>query len=141
MEPTRLYTAKVEKYKKAILSFNSALGADLSLFEPVLSDLIMNGQVQKFEYCSELMWKALRLLLVINNNISAKSPKEVVKEFCNCGYADEKQYEVLLKILENMNRLSHVYNEEVFFDIHSKLKEYNLVMNEALNILEKVSII
>lgn len=122
-----------------MISFNTALGPDLSLFEPVLSDLIMNGQVQKFEYCSELMWKALRLLLVINNNISAKSPKEVIKEFYNCGYADEKQYEVLLKILEDRNRLSHVYNEEVFLDIHSKLKEYNVTMNEALRILEKVS--
>lgn len=82
----------------------------------------------------------MKLLLKINNNIAANSPRDAVKEFYNCGYINENQYEIMIGVLDDRNKLSHVYNEEVFEDIHPKLESYNKIMNEVLNILEKVSI-
>jgi nucleotidyltransferase substrate binding protein (TIGR01987 family) len=140
LEQAGLYRAKVEKFKKALLSFNSAMGQDLSLFEPVVNDILINGQVQKFEYCSELMWKTIRTLIRINNEISAKSPKDAVKEFYNCGYIEENDLEIMVNILEDRNKLSHVYNEEIFLQVHGRLSSYREVMNKVLKILEKVSI-
>ena len=140
MEQTELYKAKVKKYKKALLSFNAAMEQDLSLFEPVINDILINGQVQKFEFCSELMWKTVRSLIIINNKIPVKSPKDAVKEFFNCGYVSEGEYESLINILDDRNVLSHVYNEEIFTEVHKKLPGYKDVMNYVLNILEKVSI-
>lgn len=140
MEQTGLYRAKVEKYKKALAGFNKLFEKELMLFDPVINDAIMNGQLQKFEYCSELMWKAVRQLLVINNNVSPKSPRDSIKEFFNCEYIRSAQYETMIKILEDRNKLSHVYDEEVFTEVHSRLKEYKEIMNDVLIILEKVSI-
>ncbi len=140
MEQAGLYRAKVDKYKKALTGFNKLFEKDLMLFDPVINDAIMNGQLQKFEYCSELMWKAIRLLLQMNNSISSKSPRDVIKEFFNSGYIDSGKYEILLNIIEDRNKLSHMYNEEVFTEVHARLKDYVQVMNEVLTILEEVSI-
>ena len=141
MEQTGLHKAKVDKFKKALSGFSLLFEKDLMLFDPVINDVIMNGQLQKFEYCSELMWKALRSHLINSNNISPRSPRDTVKEFFNCGYIGSQHYEELLKILEDRNTLSHVYSEEVFIEIHSRLKDHNKAMKEVLIILEKDSII
>lgn len=85
MEQTGLYRANVDKYKKALTGFNKFFEKDLMLFDPVINDAILNGQLQKFEYCSELMWKVIKQLLIINNDISPKSPRDAIKEFFNCG--------------------------------------------------------
>lgn len=50
------------------------------------------------------------------------------------------QYEVLINILEDRNKLSNVYNEEVFLEVHARLNDYKDIMNEVLIILDKVSI-
>jgi len=141
LEQAGLHKAKVARFKKALSGFSLLFEKDLMLFDPVINDAIMNGQLQKFEYCSELMWKAIRSQLIISSGISPRSPRESIKEFFNCGYINSAQYEILIKILEDRNTLSHVYNEEVFAEIHSRLKEHNFVMNEVLLILEKDSII
>ncbi|MBZ0202195.1 MAG: nucleotidyltransferase substrate binding protein [Ignavibacteria bacterium] len=140
MEQAGLYRAKVEKYKKALTGFNRLFEHDMALFDPVITDAIMNGQLQKFEYCSELMWKAIRLLIRQRNKISPKSPRDAVKEFFNCGYINSSQYETMIQILDDRNKLSHVYNEDVFTEVYSRIGEFKVVMNDVLTILEKVSI-
>lgn len=140
MEQAGLYRAKVTKFKQALTGFSRLFEKDLMLFDPLINDVIMNGQLQKFEYCSELMWKAIRALLIINNDISPSSPRGAIKEFFNCKYINTKQYEVLINILDDRNKLSHVYNENIFQEIHSRLNEYNNTMKEVLTILENVSI-
>jgi len=141
LEQAGLYRAKVEKFKKALTGFSKLFEKDLMLFDPVINDAIMNGQLQKFEYCSELMWKAIRALLLYNNGINAGSPRGAVKEFFNCHYINSELYEKAMIILEDRNKLSHVYSEQVFEEVHSRLKEHNKTLQEVLTILEKVSII
>jgi nucleotidyltransferase substrate binding protein (TIGR01987 family) len=135
-----LFKARVEKYKKALQGFNKLFDRDLTLFDDVINDAIMNGQVHKFEYCSELMWKSVKELLRINNNISARSPRDTIKEFLNCGYVNAGMYETLVNILDDRNKLSHIYTDDIMEEIHPKLKDYNTAMNEVLKILETVTI-
>ena len=46
----------------------------------------------------------------------------------------------MIQILDDRNKLSHVYNEDVFTEVYSRIGEFKVVMNDVLTILEIVSI-
>ena len=52
------------------------------------------------------------------------------------GIISEDEYELLLEMLDDRNRLSHIYKEEFFNEIHSKLSNYLFVMKKVENILK-----
>ena len=89
MESTETYQAKLEVVRKAIISFGKLLAVDLSLFREVIADGIKNGQIQKFEYCTELLWKQIKRFLLERDGIDASTPKDAIKEFYLAGYVSE----------------------------------------------------
>jgi nucleotidyltransferase substrate binding protein (TIGR01987 family) len=135
-----LYRSKVEKYKKALIGFNKLFERDLSLFDEVINDALRNGQIHKFEYCSELMWKSVKMLLSINNNVTPRSPRDSIKEFLNCGYINAETYETMTIMLDDRNRLSHMYKDDILDEVYARLQEYKTTMNKVLTILEEVTI-
>lgn len=129
-------SAKVETFSKASASFQKLLKADISNLDEVIRDGVKNGQIQKFEYCAELMWKTLKLYLTEVKGIEARSPKEVVKAFYRYTSIGEEKYEILIQIIEDRNRLSHLYREELFNEVYRKLAVYSEVFEELLNIIK-----
>jgi len=43
--------------------------------------VLKNGQVQKFEFTTELLWKMLKAFLLEWHGIDAASPKEVIRRY------------------------------------------------------------
>lgn len=95
--------------------------ADISNLDEVIRDGVKNEQIQKFEYCAELMRKTLKLYLTEVKGIEARSPKEVVKAFYRYTSIGEEKYEILIQIIEDRNRLSHLYREELFSEVYQEL--------------------
>ena len=137
MESTETYQAKLEVVRKAIISFGKLLAVDLSLFREVIADGIKNGQIQKFEYCTELLWKQIKRFLLERDGIDASTPKAAIKEFYLAGYVSEADYEILSDMLDDRNKLSHIYKEEYFSEILEKLKSYLVVMQRVSDILKQ----
>lgn len=130
--------AKLKNYKKALKSFEDLLQTNLVKLklEEKLIDGIKNGQVQKFEYCSELTWKLIRQFLLVIDGVETASPKGSIKEFFAKGYGNEPSYKKLLQMIDDRNELSHVYSEEDFEKIYKKLPTYLKAMKKVLSIIE-----
>jgi len=136
MEQSEKYKYKLAVYDKALHGFNASLQIDVSGFSEEIIETIKNGRIQKFEYCTELTWKVIKNFLYEYHAIDAKSPRESIKEFFLVGAINESNYELLITILTDRNKLSHLYNEDFFEEIHSKLKNYFEVMMLVLSVLK-----
>ncbi len=136
MEQGEKYKYKLAVLGKAIDGFNKSLQIDTSIFTDDVSDAIKNGRIQKFEYCSELTWKIIKFFLYEHHGIDTRSPRETIKEFFLVGAVEETNYELLIDMLNDRNRLSHIYKEEFFEEIHTRLKTYSGVLNEVLEVLK-----
>ena len=137
MEQKQIFQKKLQLYRKALSAFAEILQIDYSDFNEVVKDAIKNGQIQKFEYCTELTWKTIKRYLYIHHAIDAKSPRQSIKELYLVENQDEKEYELLMNMLDDRNRLSHEYSEDFFERIVEKLPAYLKVMKEVYLIMDK----
>ena len=137
MEQSQKFQLKLRIYQKAIQSFFETLQIDLESFDLIVQDAIKNGRIQKFEYTTEMTWKLIKKYLYIYHKIDARSPTQSVKEFFNIGMIAQSTYEDILRMLEMRNRLSHIYREENFEEIHDKLNHYYQIMENVESVITK----
>ena len=109
---------------KAIAALNTSLEINLQLYDSNVIDTLKNGQIQKFEYNMELLWKTLKAYFFEGRGISLKYSKEIIKYYFEEQIIDENTFLVLIDALDSRNALSHIYKEEVFLEIYPKLKTY-----------------
>ena len=65
----------------ALKSFKSSLAINLLPFDEVTSDTIINGQIQKFEYNIELLWKMMKAYFEEGREIKLFYPMEIIKHY------------------------------------------------------------
>jgi len=112
---------KLVQLNEAVTNFEDSLSLELSEFSEIAVDSIKSGQVQKFEFCIELLWKSVKIYLFEINGIDAKSPKMVIKEYFNLGLCSYNEYETIIEMLDDRNILSHIYKKEQFENIYSRI--------------------
>ena len=117
--------------RKAISSFKNALNIKMLFDNDVVNDLFVNGQIQKFEYNIELLWKTLKAYFNEGRGITMVYPKEIIKQFFQEELISEEVYILLIDALNSRNLLSHVYNEEIYKEIEPKLKDYARAIETA----------
>jgi nucleotidyltransferase substrate binding protein (TIGR01987 family) len=120
---------RIAAFKEALDSFVYLAGIDLAeirqmLHDERLVDGFQNGRAQKFEYTTELCWKAIKAFLKENDGIDESAPKKVIKAYYIEGYIAEDDYLLLLDAIEDRNRLSHIYDTETFNRILTRLSDY-----------------
>lgn len=136
MEQAGTYKYKLEKLKKALEGFDNALNINLNGKTEVEKDIIKNGQVQKFEYCIELLWKTAKFYLFDIHGIECNSPKSCIKLFYQNSDISDDDYEALISMINSRNEISHIYDEQAFDNIYNKLPMFFEVMKTCLNLLE-----
>ncbi len=127
---------KVEQFDDAFVNFKDSISIELKNYSGIVLDSIKSGQVQKFEICAELLWKAFKAYLWEINGIDSNSPKMVFKEIYNLGYLLVHDYEEMLGIIDDRNRLSHVYNEAQYLEIYNRIVKTVPLFTIAMNILK-----
>jgi nucleotidyltransferase substrate binding protein (TIGR01987 family) len=135
MEQTRRYQLKLTQLIKAVSGFKSLLEVDTTGFNETLKDGIKNGQIQKFEYSTELLWKTIREYLLAFHGIETVSPKSAISGFLSTKNIDEPAYEILINMIKDRNTLSHIYKEEDYSIIYTRLPEYLNSMIKVTDIL------
>lgn len=120
-----------EDLGRAIVSFKNALNVNMLFDNDVVNDLFVNGQIQKFEYNIELLWKTLKVYFSEGRGITMLYPKEIIKQFFQEELITEEVYLLLIDALTSRNLLSHVYNEEIYKEIEPKLKDYARAIETA----------
>ena len=125
MESARRFRYKYLQFKDAIANFKQAMAINLKEQQDLtVIDSIRNGQIQKFEFCLELTWKLIKLYLQAYHALDVYSPKQVLKTFFTTKTISKDLYENLYAALEARNRMSHLYNEELFEEIYKELPQY-----------------
>ena len=132
----KILIGKINILEKAVLGYEQTLALDSSQYKVQVADAINNGKIQKFEYCSELLWKTVKRYLLVQHNIDSKSPKQTVKEFYLIGKLSENEYNVFLDILDTRNRLSHIYKEEFFKEILEELPGFLKLMKSVVSTIK-----
>lgn len=110
------FTEKKDKFENAVSRLQEAI-QDYEKFE---NSSIRDGVIQRFEFCTELAWKAVREYLINEGYTDINSPKAVMKQ----AYADgiisnENEW---IDLLNARNITSHVYDDETAAEIFKKIQ-------------------
>lgn len=129
---------KTEAFQKSLLSLSQLLSLNLQDYaeHPMVADGLKNGIAQKFEYTTELCWKAIQKFLHEQEGIESKSPKQSIKNFFATGYLTESDYLMLNEIIESRNKLGYIYEKAIFEKIIRRTADYLAVFERVLYILK-----
>lgn len=87
--------------------------------------------IKRFEYSIDTLWKLLKNYIEVQHSITAASPRAVLKLCSDNNIITEKQYVMLIKMVEDRNITSHTYNEKLAEQISSKISDYYIVLEEV----------
>ncbi len=136
MELTERYSTGLIEFEKAFRGFEQGLSIDLSQYQVIEADYIRNGWIQKFEYCTELAWKLAKVLLEWRNGQLINAPKNVYRELFLNQHISEDLSIALIETINDRNKLSHVYKEEVFELVLQVLPEHIRTFTALLKIFK-----
>jgi nucleotidyltransferase substrate binding protein (TIGR01987 family) len=107
---------KIERFKKAVSRLEEAV-------KIAKDDLDKDGVIQRFEFCVELLWKSLKIILNFKG-IECYSPRDCVKEAFKANLISDD--EIILDMLEDRNKSSHIYDEKTSEEIFNRIKNVYL---------------
>ena len=116
---------KYEKLKEAV----SRLGESLKEYDSISNDTMRDGIIQRFEFCTELMWKTVREYLLDQGYTDINSPKSVMKKAFADGIIQEEA--PWIDLLAARNATSHIYDEETAVKIFQQISSqyYPMFLN------------
>lgn len=109
------YKQRYDDFSKAIKKLQEALKEEVS-------DIIIDGTIQRYEFTFELSWKLLKDYLEYNGIIeNTGSPREVIKQAFQSNIIDNG--EIWIQMMLDRNALSHLYDEEKSRQIYNNIKD------------------
>jgi nucleotidyltransferase substrate binding protein (TIGR01987 family) len=87
----------------------------------VLSELIQDGLIHRFEYTHELAWNVMKDYAVYQGNQNITGSRDAVREAFKMQLV--KDADVWMDMIASRNKTSHTYNEETAHDIFKKILE------------------
>lgn len=106
-------------------------------YESFHYDSMRDGAIQRFEFCAELAWKALRDYLLEQGYTNINSPKSVLKQAYADGFlSDESDW---IQLIQARNLTSHLYDESTASEIYRNIAEVysNMLEKLAQKLVEK----
>lgn len=137
MELEERYRIGLTTFEKALNGLELGLTIDFSQYSMVDADYIRNGWIKKFEYCTELAWKLVKVLLEWKNGQVVNSPKSVYRAFNINQYTSESLTISLLDTINDRNQLIHLYKEDIFGQILENIPTHIYTLESLLNILKQ----
>ena len=89
--------------------------------------------IQRFEYSTEAFWKYLKAYLLTEHNLSANSPRDVIRTGLKAKLFSEEISKELLQMLDDRNLTSHTYVEELAESIAGRIPAYSKNMHVVMN--------
>ncbi|NPA11621.1 MAG: nucleotidyltransferase [Epsilonproteobacteria bacterium] len=107
---------KIKNFEKALSRLEEGVNE-------AKNDLDKDGVIQRFEFTIELLWKALRAVLLYQG-IECYSPRSCIKEAFKANIIDDD--ELILDMLEDRNISSHAYDEDKSLELFERIKNVYL---------------
>ena len=128
---------QISRWQQRLKDFKEA-GARLqeALARKKFEDLEKDGVIQRFEFTFELAWKTLKDYLEDQGVTDAASPKKVLQKAFQENILLDGQ--LWMEMLEDRNKLSHIYRREMSEDVFVNIKEkYAQALGDLVLVLEK----
>ena len=119
---------KIDNFEKGLSRLKEAV-------DIAKDELDKDGVIQRFEFTIELLWKALKSILAYQG-IECYSPRNCIKEGFKTYLIDDD--EIILDMLEDRNRSSHIYSESTSEEIFDRIKRIYLSYLIDLNLKQKI---
>jgi len=129
-------TRKLSDLEAALGNFRDSLTLEPALFPELVADNIKSGQIQKFEFTIELLWKTVQVFLFEVDGIDVVTPKSVAKEFVEAGHCDYEIYELFIRAINDRNQLSHIYRQEMAETIWLRLPQLVPVIEQIIRAMK-----
>lgn len=121
---------KLDIAERALTSLGEVL-------EESYSVIVRDATIQRFEYTGEAVWKAARYWLQVNESIEENHPRGCYRALYRIGKIDEDLSLSLLAVVEDRNRTSHAYIENVAAAVFEKIPEHFVALKSVLNLLRE----
>ena len=121
-----------EKLDLAISKFSKAVGRLTEAIESPPSPIQSDAVLQRFEFTFELAWKALRIYLAEQEGIDVSSPKGTLKAAFKQGLIESGAESEFLKMLEDRNTSTPVYDESEANEIFARVRDAHLAAIQSL---------
>lgn len=128
---------KLEALHSALQNFEVSLSLLSLPLDANVIDAIESGQIKKFEFCYELLWKIMKTFLFEHGGIETNSPRATIKSFFSSNYCSNDEYTALLQMLDDRNNLSHLYSYDMMKVMLDRLPEYARLMHRMLDAVQK----
>lgn len=122
-----LLSNKVENLRKAV----DRLSEGIFELQANESSIVRDGVIQRFEFTTELAWKATREYLMDQGFVDINSPKSVMKEAFSYGLITDDK--IWIQILNDRNLTSHIYKEEIADEICDRIIKTHFQEFKALS--------
>ena len=102
--------------------------------EIAVDDLDRDGAIQRFEFTFELFWKTVKVLME-HEGFECSGPRSCIKEGARRGFLTDG--ELLLDMLEDRNKTSHIYDESTAKEIFERIKgQYISLIENNIKVFE-----
>ncbi|MDX2190930.1 MAG: HI0074 family nucleotidyltransferase substrate-binding subunit [Bacteroidota bacterium] len=122
--------SKILEWEKALNTFKRAIDTE------GINELERDGAIQRFEYCFELSWKVLKIVINDQNSVEILTPKEAFKKAFKTGLIDNEI--IWDDILKKRNVSVHTYVESLAKSLFELLPSYYERMNWSLQNIKKI---
>ena len=119
---------KIDNFEKGLNRLKEAV-------KRAKDDLDKDGVIQRFEFTVELLWKVLKAVLAYQG-IECYSPRSCIKEAFKANLIEDD--EVILDMLEDRNKSSHIYSEVTSEEIFERIKRVYINYLNNLNLKDKL---
>nr|WP_297934983.1 HI0074 family nucleotidyltransferase substrate-binding subunit [uncultured Lachnoclostridium sp.] len=102
-----------------------------------LTEIERDALMQRFEFTFELTWKCAKEYLYIQEGIDAASPKKVIRSCREVGVLSDEETEQALKMADDRNLTTHIYDESFIESLLLRLPVYDTVLHHWLQQIKK----
>ena len=104
----------LEDFKKAIAKLEEVLNLEKN-------EIVRDSALKRFELCFDLAWKSIKLIAQ-REGVECYSPRECFKAGFQLKLLEHS--EEWMAMLEDRNKIVHIYREEYADQVYKKLPKY-----------------
>ena len=121
-----------EKVRQSMENLGRALERLNEALQEERTEFMIDATIQRFEFSIESFWKTLKRQLAYEG-IEATTPRETMKHAYKSGWIRKET--LWIDMLDDRNRTSHIYSEEMANEIYDHIKEYQAELTHTYQFL------
>ncbi len=103
-----------------------------------LMEATRDSMIQRFEYCTDLLWKLFKIYLeeVEKIALTSTSPRGIIRESVSIRAIPEKEGNEAMEMITRRNETSHIYHEEIAEAIASEVPFFYELMSNMVKMVQ-----